>query len=168
MADIFMMANSVYLPNCTSRSRTSLNINSAIAGYNYSGFNLWFNLCGCKVSKVLIQKFSRFLKSSCMTSFGLLVFVILSVNVSFACLLNLCLPWAKWWNTGIAFVPSTSDLWLLWDKYGAMRDLVAFVQFKKRENTHGGVLPNCAKHHKLDGVYDFAIYCLLRKTHFIR
>ena len=26
--------------------------------YSHLGFNLWFNLCGCNVSKVLIQKFS--------------------------------------------------------------------------------------------------------------
>ena len=31
----------------------------------------------------------------CMASFGLLVFVILSINAKFACFLNLWLPWAK-------------------------------------------------------------------------
>ena len=51
--------NSVYLPNHTSRSRTNSNKNSAIARCNYSGFNSWFNPCGCKVFKVFIQTFSH-------------------------------------------------------------------------------------------------------------
>ena len=42
-----------------------------------------FNSYGCKVSKVVIQNFSRLFKSSCIAFPGLLVFPVLSVNVNY-------------------------------------------------------------------------------------
>ena len=62
-----------------------------------------FNSYGCKVSKVVIQNFSRLFKSSCIAFPGLLVLAILSVNVNFACLLNLCLFWENGNMPGLHF-----------------------------------------------------------------
>ena len=86
-------------------------LNYCLAGYSHLGFNSWFN--PCKVSKFLIQRFSWVFESSDMASFGLLVFVILSINVHFACLLNLSLSSAKWQHAGIAFLSNMLDMWLL-------------------------------------------------------
>lgn len=63
--------SSVYLPNCTSGSKINLTKNSAAPGHNYSDSISWFNPCGCKVSKIPIQKCFCFLKRSFFKAFFL-------------------------------------------------------------------------------------------------
>ena len=53
----------------------------------------------------------------------------LSINVDFACLLNLCLFWGKWRHVGIVFLLNTSYLWLIRCKLNYFFDFPAYCIF---------------------------------------
>lgn len=89
-----------------------------------------FNSCGCKISKVVIQKISDLFKSSCVAFPGLLVFAILSVNVNFGCLLNLFVL-GKWQHAWIAFLSNTSDLWLFRLKLNGVSHFLIYLIYIK-------------------------------------
>ena len=74
--------------------------------YYYYGFISQFRSWVCNVSNILIQKFFPF-SISWITSYGLLLFVMVSIRVSLAWVLKLWLLWVKWQHTG---TPLASDI----------------------------------------------------------
>ena len=101
-----------FLPSSIKWIKNYVNMKDASFGCNCSGFSFWSGSWGCKVSNVLIQKSSCFLRIFWITSVGLFLFVIVWISVNLALVLKSWLLWTKWWQVCMALGSYTSDRWL--------------------------------------------------------